>query len=64
MVSLDKLEKGDRKEGLLSRRCHCRSHCHAGAAEQAIEAWQRHISLQDYAKDHKELDTALKYWGY
>jgi ribulose-bisphosphate carboxylase large chain len=31
---------------------------------QAAEAWQRNIPLKEYAKDRKELDTALKYWGY
>ncbi|MDD1740491.1 MAG: RuBisCO large subunit C-terminal-like domain-containing protein [Methanothrix sp.] len=36
----------------------------ARALVQATEAWLKHIPLQEYAKDHKELDTALKYWGY
>jgi len=36
----------------------------ARALVQATEAWQRQIPLPEYAKDHKELDTALKYWGY
>lgn len=36
----------------------------AMAMVQAVEAWQRKIPLQEYAKDHKELETALKYWGY
>jgi ribulose 1,5-bisphosphate carboxylase large subunit-like protein len=30
---------------------------------QAAEAWQKHIPLALYAKDHKELETALKFWG-
>jgi ribulose 1,5-bisphosphate carboxylase large subunit-like protein len=30
---------------------------------QAVEAWQKKIPLKEYAKDHKELETALKYWG-
>ncbi len=63
MVALDKMEKETGKKVYI-RQCHCRSHCHAGAAEQAMEAWKRQIFLQEYAKDHKELDTALKYWGY
>lgn len=36
----------------------------ARAMIQAAEAWQKNIPLEEYAKDHKELDTALKYWGY
>ena len=36
----------------------------ARAVVQAAEAWQMQIPLWEYAKDHKELDTALKYWGY
>jgi len=35
----------------------------AMAMVQSVEAWQKKISLQEYAKDHKELETALKYWG-
>ncbi|MDM7939746.1 MAG: RuBisCO large subunit C-terminal-like domain-containing protein [Methanothrix sp.] len=35
----------------------------ARAMVQAVEAWQKKIPLQEYAKDHKELETALKYWG-
>jgi len=35
----------------------------ARAMVQAVEAWQKKIPLQEYAKDHKELKTALKYWG-
>ena len=34
----------------------------ARAMVQAVEAWQRKIPLEIYAKDHKELETALKYW--
>jgi ribulose 1,5-bisphosphate carboxylase large subunit-like protein len=30
---------------------------------QSVEAWQKQISLQNYAKDHKELETALKFFG-
>jgi ribulose 1,5-bisphosphate carboxylase large subunit-like protein len=30
---------------------------------QATEAWQKHIALEEYAKDHKELEVALKFWG-
>lgn len=33
------------------------------AMVQATEAWQKKIPLKEYAKDHKELETALKYWG-
>ena len=29
-----------------------------------MEARKRQIFLREYAKDHKELDTDLKYWGY
>lgn len=36
----------------------------ARAMVQAAEAWQKNIPLEEYAKDHKELHTALKYWGY
>ncbi|MHC1688460.1 MAG: RuBisCO large subunit C-terminal-like domain-containing protein [Methanothrix sp.] len=36
----------------------------ARAMVQAVEAWQKKIPLKEYAKDHKELETALKYWGY
>lgn len=35
----------------------------ARAMVQAVEAWMRKIQLKDYAKDHKELETALKFWG-
>jgi ribulose-bisphosphate carboxylase large chain len=35
----------------------------ARAMVQAVEAWQKKIPLEEYAKDHKELETALKYWG-
>lgn len=34
----------------------------ARAMVQAVEAWQKKIPLEVYAKDHKELETALKYW--
>ena len=36
----------------------------ARAMVQAVEAWQKKIPLKEYAIDHKELETALKYWGY
>jgi ribulose-bisphosphate carboxylase large chain len=35
----------------------------ARAMVQATEAWQKQIPLKEYAKDHKELETALKFWG-
>ncbi len=35
----------------------------AKAMVQAVEAWQKQIPLQEYAKDNKELETALKFWG-
>jgi len=35
----------------------------ARAIVQAVEAWLKQIPLQIYAKDHKELETALKFWG-
>jgi len=34
----------------------------ARAMVQAVEAWQKRIPIEVYAKDHKELETALKYW--
>lgn len=34
----------------------------ARAMVQAVEAWQRKIPVREYAKDHKELETALKFW--
>ena len=36
----------------------------ARAMVQAVEAWQKKIPLRDYAQEHKELETALKFWGY
>ncbi len=36
----------------------------ARAMVQAVEAWQKKIPLRDYAREHKELETALKFWGY
>lgn len=36
----------------------------AKAAMQAIEATQKHISLEDYAKSHLELKQALNKWGH
>ncbi len=35
----------------------------AKAMIQAVEAWMSGIPLKEYAKDHKELETALKFWG-
>jgi len=35
----------------------------ARAMLQAMQAWQEQIPLKEYAKDHKELETALKFWG-
>ncbi len=35
----------------------------ARAMVQAAEAWRMQIPLKEYAKDHKELETALKFWG-
>jgi ribulose-bisphosphate carboxylase large chain len=35
----------------------------AMAMVQAAEAWMRRVPLSEYAKDHKELETALKFWG-
>ena len=35
----------------------------ARAMVQATEAWLKHIDLKEYAKDHKELEVALKFWG-
>jgi ribulose-bisphosphate carboxylase large chain len=34
------------------------------AAKQAVEAWMKGIKLEEYAKTHKELEIALKHWGY
>ncbi len=34
----------------------------ARAMVQAVEAWQRGLTVEEYAKDHKELETALKFW--
>jgi ribulose-bisphosphate carboxylase large chain len=35
----------------------------AKAMVQATEAWMKQIPLSEYAKDHKELETALNFWG-
>jgi ribulose-bisphosphate carboxylase large chain len=35
----------------------------AKAMVQAVEAWLKQIPLQEYARDHKELETALRFWG-
>jgi ribulose-bisphosphate carboxylase large chain len=35
----------------------------ARAMVQATEAWMKRIPLYEYAKDHKELETAIKFWG-
>jgi len=34
----------------------------ARAMVQAVEAWMRKIPIKEYAKDHKELETALRFW--
>lgn len=34
----------------------------ARAMVQAVEAWMKKIPVKEYAKDHKELETALKFW--
>jgi ribulose-bisphosphate carboxylase large chain len=34
----------------------------ARAMVQAVEAWMRKIPVKEYAKEHKELETALKFW--
>ncbi len=36
----------------------------AKAVKQAIEAYYEGISLKEYAKNHKELNEALKKWGF
>lgn len=33
----------------------------AHAMMQATEAWLKHIALEEYALDHKELEVALKF---
>lgn len=33
----------------------------ARAMVQATEAWLEHIAIAEYAKDHKELEVALKF---
>jgi ribulose-bisphosphate carboxylase large chain len=35
----------------------------ARAMVQAAEAWMKRVPLSKYAEDHKELETALKFWG-
>ena len=35
----------------------------ARAMVQATDAWLKKIPLKEYAKDHKELETALEFWG-
>jgi ribulose-bisphosphate carboxylase large chain len=35
----------------------------ARAMVQAAEAWMKRVPLSEYAADHKELETALKFWG-
>jgi ribulose-bisphosphate carboxylase large chain len=35
----------------------------AKAMVQAAEAWMKRVPLSEYAADHKELETALKFWG-
>jgi ribulose-bisphosphate carboxylase large chain len=31
---------------------------------QAVDAWMKKIPLKEYAKEHNELETALKFWGF
>lgn len=35
----------------------------ARAMVQAVEAWKAGVSAEEYAKSHKELDEALKFWS-
>ncbi len=35
----------------------------AKAMVQAVNAWMEGVSAEEYAKDHDELKTALKFWG-
>ena len=35
----------------------------ARAMVQAVEAWKAGVSAEEYAKSHKELDAALKFWS-
>ena len=35
----------------------------AMAMVQAVEAWRVGVSAEEYAKSHKELDAALKFWS-
>jgi len=35
----------------------------ARAMRQAVEAWMKGVPLKEFAEDHKELETALKFWG-
>jgi len=36
----------------------------ARAMRQALDAYYEQVDLKDYAKDNKELDVAVKRWGY
>jgi len=58
------VEKETGKKAYYPVNVTARSRYHSGAAEKAMEARKRQIFLREYAKDHKELDTALKYWEY
>jgi ribulose 1,5-bisphosphate carboxylase large subunit-like protein len=29
---------------------------------QSVEAWAKKIPLEEYAKEHQELQTALEFW--
>jgi ribulose-bisphosphate carboxylase large chain len=35
----------------------------ARAMVQAVDAWMKGVSAEMYAKDHKELEAALKFWN-
>ena len=35
----------------------------ARAMRQTVDAWMKGIPLKEYAKDHKELEIALNFWG-
>ncbi|MHC1631578.1 MAG: RuBisCO large subunit C-terminal-like domain-containing protein [Methanotrichaceae archaeon] len=35
----------------------------AKAMVQAVDAWRKGVSTEEYAEDHKELEAALKFWG-
>jgi ribulose-bisphosphate carboxylase large chain len=35
----------------------------AKAMVQAVEAWVAGVTAEEYARSHKELDAALKFWS-